>query len=99
MKALLLILVVCGILSAVRAQIVEDWIESSENPEELKAWLDQLREHPLDLNHATLADLEDLPFFEYQRIQFLLQERDALGGFSNINQVLALDFLTEPQRQ
>jgi len=53
--------------------------EEDENPEEAFDLLQELSEHPLDLNTATRDELEQLPFLSAQQVMALLEYRDRIG--------------------
>ncbi|RPH93218.1 hypothetical protein EHM69_10905 [candidate division KSB1 bacterium] len=83
----------------VLAQSMEDWVEASAQPEELQAWLDELRQRPLDLNGARLDELAGLPFFDERTANSLIKERDRRGYFASLDEVLLVESLNKSQRE
>lgn len=98
MKCALMITAVLGLWAAGFAQDLEAWVEASANPEELQAWLDDLRQNPLDLNRATEAEIAALPFGDAAAARIVVTERAARGGFGDVGEVMALSGLSREQR-
>jgi hypothetical protein len=78
---------------------IEDWVESSANADAIQEWLDEMRTHPLNLNAATVAEISRLPFFDLETAQRLFAARAASGGFTSVEQALAVPGLTDAQRE
>ena len=72
------------------ADVVEEWVEESLEPQAIFEWLDDLRERPLDLNAASRSDLQRLPFFDEGEVECLLLARQRQGSFRSMNDVLNL---------
>jgi hypothetical protein len=99
MKPVLIVLTLYSSIAVLSAGTIEDWIEAAENPEELSVWLDDLREHPLDLNRATVEQIGALPYFDERTAKLLFQERAIVKGFTTLEQVLGLGIVNDSQRQ
>lgn len=80
------------------ADPLEEWIESSLQPDELQAWLDDLRQIPLDLNTASTGDIARLPFFDSQSAQDIIEARRISDGFRGMDEVYEIPGLTVEQR-
>ena len=52
--------------------------------------LAELRGQPLDLNAATAGQLQQLPWLTLHLAQAIVAHRDSIGGFSSINELLAV---------
>ncbi|HEY3294171.1 MAG TPA: hypothetical protein VGL38_01900 [bacterium] len=81
------------------AQNIEDWIEASPDPEALQAWLDELRQMPLDLNAATETEIAALPFFDERAAKAVIAERTVGNGFGSLGEALAVTELSREQRR
>ena len=99
MKRAFLVLAVLGISCFAVAKDIEEWVEDAPNPEELQAWLDDLRENPLDLNQATQSQVASLPFFDAVASESLIGERQRRGAFASEAEVLRLSLLSGEQRE
>jgi hypothetical protein len=86
-----------GIASCGWCQVMEDWIEAADNPEELQVWIQELRENPLDLNRATFEELSRLPFMDAEAAERLLKLRSEQSGFITINSVIHSAGLSDAQ--
>ena len=60
MKLVARCLTVGLMFASVSAGPIEDWVETSANPEAIQEWLDELGARPLDLNSATAAEIARL---------------------------------------
>jgi hypothetical protein len=98
MKALMLLIVLWSAAGVLTAQSTEDWVEAASNPEELSAWLDDLRREPLDLNRASAETISRLPFLDAAAARAIMERRKGVGGFRSLEQVLETPELTAEQR-
>ncbi|MBU1985232.1 helix-hairpin-helix domain-containing protein, partial [bacterium] len=98
MTRLLILAVLLALPSICGADEIENWIEESPDPEELSQWLDELREHPLDVNEASRHDLLTIPFVDERAARIVLSARRERGNFRDLEEVLGLRGLTEAQR-
>jgi hypothetical protein len=78
-------------------QVMEDWIEAADNPEELQVWIQELRENPLDLNQATVEELSRLPFMDNEAAKRMLKRRGESEGFDTFEDAIQLAGLTDAQ--
>lgn len=78
---------------------IEEWVENSPQPEVVQEWLDELREHPLDLNRTNRNELLRLPFFDETSARRLLDLRAAKGNFRRIEDVLTMPEWSAGQRE
>ena len=102
LPAILIVLMLGWWAVSVRAQTTswqEVWQETAneedENPEEAFDLLQELAEHPLDLNTATRDELEQLPFLSAQQVMALLEYRDRIGiirSMGELRLVASLDW-------
>ena len=99
MKPALFVLTVTLLVRSVAATSLEEWVESSEQPEAVQEWLDELRADPVDLNSASLVELSRLPFFDRMSVGELMEQRRNRGGFRTLSEVLSLPLLTTEQRE
>ncbi len=81
------------------AEAIEEWVEHAPQPEIVQEWLDDLREHPLDLNQASRDELLRLPFFDEASVRQLLDARNKDGDFRRIEDVLRMPEWSEEQRE
>lgn len=103
------ILAVC-VLTPLHAQT--DWLEWNEDistPEELEGWrekyeeLDEIAEHPFNINTITKEELEQLPFLSDRMIENILYYLYQYGPMLTLNELLGIEgmdwqtrkFLTE----
>lgn len=93
--ALLLLL---ALLATARGQSLDEWVESSADPQELQAWWDDLRRNPLDLNRAAPEEIARLPLFDRATAQAVMNARRERGAFHNLDEALNLPSLTPAQR-
>jgi hypothetical protein len=84
--------------TATLAQSLDDWVESSADPQELQAWWDDLRQNPLDLNRAAAEEIARLPLFDRAATQAVVSARRERGGFGSLDEALNLPSLTPAQR-
>ena len=70
--------------------LLEEQAESSESSE-LMEQLRQLREHPLNLNTATLQDILQLPDMTNRIGKAILTRRRATGAFKKVDALLQID--------
>jgi hypothetical protein len=80
------------------AQSLDDWVESSADPQELQAWWDDLRQNPLDLNRAAPEEIALLPLFDRTAAREVIGARRERGGFRTLDEALNLPLLTNAQR-
>jgi hypothetical protein len=93
-------LILCAIcVAATTGQSLEDWIEQTDHPDDLHEWIEELRREPLDLNAATLEQIALLPLFDQQSAQKIITQREQIGSFRSLQDVLAGTSLTGGQRQ
>lgn len=87
-------LLICCFLTPVCAQ--SEWMEWNEqvsSDEEMRNWtlmneeLQELAEHPLNLNTATREQLEQLPFLSDQLIENILYYLYKYGAMLSINEL------------
>lgn len=76
--------------------LFEALAEDEGDPARVERWLDLL-EAPLDLNSASATDLSDLPLLDAHTIRAVIALRTQHGGFSALEDLLALDAIT-PER-
>jgi hypothetical protein len=81
------------LLEQIVESIAED-ISGETDQSALLEELEQLSETPINLNSASLADLEKLPFLKTNQIQNLLAYREKYGQFLTINEIVAIDGFT-----
>lgn len=98
MKAAAVIVILAGVLG-LYAGPLEDWIESSDKPEELQEWLDELARSPIDLNTASARQLAELPFFDMKSAGIVIAARNNRGGFRVLEEALAAEGLNDVQRE
>ena len=75
-------------------QVWQEMMMPEDNEEEsgisLEAYYDQLQqlsEHPIDLNHTTREELEQLPFLSDQQIMDLIEYLDRYGPMRSMNEL------------
>ncbi len=100
MKTLLtlsIIMVSCGALAQEPVPVPEQQLENQAETTEMENeddsyWqqLESLRRHPLDLNAATLADLEALPLLNALQIANFLRYRSLLGRLVSVHELQAI---------
>ncbi len=81
------------------AGAIEEWVENSPQPEIVQEWLDELREHPLDLNRMNRNELLRLPFLDEMSVKRLLDARTEQGNFRRIEDVLRMPEWSGEQRE
>ena len=59
----------------------------------------ELEQHPLELNHATREDLEELPFLTAQQIEELMEYRYRYGGMKSMGELQMIRSLDYGQRR
>jgi hypothetical protein len=91
-------LLLLALLAAALAQSLDDWVESSADPQELQVWWDDLRQNPLDLNRAAAEEIARLPLFDRIAAQAVVSARRERGGFGSLDEALNLPSLTPTQR-
>ena len=50
--------------------------------------LQQLADHPIDLNHTTREDLEQLPFLSEQQVMDIIEYLDRYGPMRSMNELI-----------
>ncbi|MDD5087386.1 MAG: hypothetical protein PHI18_01130, partial [bacterium] len=98
MRGLALVVMLFWLVIPGHADEIEDWIEDSQNPEELQRWLDDLSRSPIELNQATRDDLISLPFFDSHAARRVIAARHRAGGFHSARDAREIEGLTSPQR-
>lgn len=98
MRGLLCMASVFAMAFCLQGGVLEDWIESTDYPEELQEWLLELREHPLDLNTASLSELSALPFIGRSGAKEIIRLRFRLGGLESMSSIDTLSILSGAQR-
>ena len=98
MRWLVALLLLALLTEAALAQGLDDWVESSADPQEMQAWWDDLRQHPLDLNRAAAEEIARLPLFDRTSAQAITSARRERGGFGSLEEALSLASLTSAQR-
>jgi hypothetical protein len=78
---------------------VEDWVEATPQPTAVQEWLEELSEHPLDLNTVAFDQLLQLPFFDKLSAGRLIDARSSGGGFERIDDVLGVAGWSPQQRE
>lgn len=79
---------------------LEAWFEplaeddEDGGPSDLLERLEALREHPLDLNAASAADLALLPFLSPRLAGAIVRHRERAGPFASVEGVLAVESVT-----
>ena len=91
-------LLLLALLTTAAAQSLDEWVESSADPQELQTWWDDLRRNPLDLNRAAAEEIALLPLFDRAAAQALMNARRERGAFHNLDEALSLPSLTPAQR-
>lgn len=76
--------------------LFETLAEEEADPAQIERWLDLL-DAPLDLNTASATELSDLPLLDAATIRAVLALRAQQGGFTALEDLLALETLT-PER-
>lgn len=64
--------------------------EESEDASELVEILDELRQHPIDLNRATVAELEVIPWITSELARAILTWRSQNGYFTAVAQITTI---------
>ena len=54
----------------------EDMEDMDEAWEDYHGYLQQLADHPIDLNHTSREDLEQLPFLSFQQVMDIIEYLD-----------------------
>ena len=98
MRSLGLILAFCAALTVMHAQTIEEWVEAASDPDDLQAWLDDLRREPLDLNSSPGDMIARLPLMDATAAQALVERRRTTGEFRSMDEALATPGLSEDQR-
>ena len=78
-------------------QIIESLAEEISDETDQSALLEeleQLAETPVNLNRATVTDLEKLPFLNTAQVQNLIAYRNKFGQFLTLNEIQAIDGFT-----
>jgi hypothetical protein len=77
-------------LSRYIEDVVEDGEEESVDVEQLSEQLDELREHPMNINTVTREDLEQIPLLPASLIENILYYRDRCKELKSLPQLLAV---------
>ncbi len=67
-----------------------DEVDDEEAPEQAEEYFDllnELAEHPLDLNQATREELESLPFLSDQQVMDFIEYRDRYGALHSMGEL------------
>ena len=65
----------------------EDMDETEETWEDYYERLQQLADHPIDLNHTNREDLEQLPFLSAQQVMDIMEYLDRYGPMRSLNEL------------
>ena len=69
---------------ALREVVGEEDIDS-EQWEQMTDLLTDYAEHPIDLNHTSREDLEQLPFLSFQQVMDIIEYLDRYGPMRSLN--------------
>lgn len=109
MKALIVLVLLLTCVCA-DAQSVHEWekylseVMSAEDMESAE-WEDcyetlcELAQHPLDLNHASREDLEQLPFLSAQQVEEIMEYLYRYGPMKSLSELLMLRSLDYDRRR
>ncbi len=87
------------LVSAQEPQYLEDILEQAEDEEAGNAdWLEylwELRENPLDLNTASIYELNRIPFLSTRLTGNIIKHRRTVSGFKNLDELKNIDGFDE----
>jgi hypothetical protein len=69
----------------------DDWSAIAAEQEELTEYVAHLAEHPIDLNRASMYDLESIPYVTESEAKSILDLRQLLGRYTSREQLVLLD--------
>jgi len=81
-------------IDEIEAEIAAGSEESTENSEDFEV-LQKYKDNPLDLNEATMENLEDFPWLTPVEAMRILKYRDKIGRFKSVNELEKVPGLDE----
>jgi hypothetical protein len=84
------------VLSRYIEEVVEEDADTEVDLEQLTERLDDLREHPLNLNTVTREELEEVPLLPASLIENILYYRDRYQGFHSLPELLLVRDMNAP---
>ena len=75
----------------------EDTEDMDEAWEDYHGYLQQLADHPIDLNHTSREDLEQLPFLSFQQVMDIIEYLDRYGPMRSLNELKMIGSLDYQQ--
>ena len=75
----------------------EDMEDMDEAWEDYHGYLQQLADHPIDLNHTSREDLEQLPFLSFQQVMDIIEYLDRYGPMRSLNELKMIGSLDYQQ--
>jgi hypothetical protein len=84
------------ILSRYIEEVVEDDADTDVDLEQLSQTLDELREHPYNINTVTREELEQIPLLPSQLIENILYYRDRYKGLKSLPELLLVRDMNIP---